>query len=162
MNPPEFQAAQADWQVPAGRAPRVYFARAIDGEDLATSRKLTAVVADELAQVGLAMVDPTLSEPPQARSELDRMPRYRAIVDHDLSILQLCDAVLMDMSLPNRNYIGCVCEMTYAYMWRIPCVVNLGLSNQDRPWLHYHATAVFESRESAITRLAELLNYSRD
>ena len=138
--------------------PRVYFARAIDGENEATRVTLASSVATELATRNLQLVDPVATEP-QNRGSADSeiLEAYRRIVDHDLSILRTCDAVLMDMSIPNRNYIGCVCELTYAYMWHIPCVVYVGQCNQNRPWLHYHATAIFRSREAAITHLANLL-----
>jgi hypothetical protein len=137
--------------------PRIYFARAIDGEDTVAAQVLASVVASELEQAGLLMVDPIVSGPTQLDTDVDVRLRYHSIVDHDLAVLRRCDAVLMDMSLPNRNYIGCVCEMTYAYLWNIPCVVYLGRSNPNRPWLHYHAVAVFEFRKDAIACLTRRL-----
>src|ERR1022692_1921458 len=169
--------------------PRIYFARAIDGEDTVAAQVLASVVASELEQAGLLMVDPIVSGPAQLDTDggeevrhpsiveqagllrvdpivsgpaqldtdVDVRLRYHSIVDHDLAVLRRCDAVLMDMSLPNRNYIGCVCEMTYAYLWNIPCVVYLGRSNPNRPWLHYHAVAVFEFRKDAIACLTRRL-----
>lgn len=138
--------------------PRVYFARAIDGENEEAKMTLVSTVAAELAARDLQLVDPVATEPDDRNSpDTEILQKYRSIVDHDLSILRTCDAVLMDMSIQNRNYIGCVCELTYAYLWGIPCIVYVGQGNQNRPWLHYHATAVFKSREAAITHLANLL-----
>ena len=143
---------------PIAPQPQIYFARAIDGENPAEIRFLAAQVGRELSQAGLAMVDPTSGTPLLGGQEVEYASSARAIVDHELSLLRRCDAVLMDMSIPNRNYIGCVCEMTYAHLWRIPCVVVYsGGSAQPRPWLLYHAAAIFETREAAIGHLAEVL-----
>lgn len=141
--------------------PRVYFARAIDGEDSVTRLALASDVASELAAAGLLMVDPTVDDPAGASAaEADAGKLYRAIVEHDLSVLRSCHAILMDMSVPGRSYIGCICEMTYAYLWRIPCVVYVGKTDSRRPWLHYHATGVFETRADAIDLLGRLLKAS--
>jgi nucleoside 2-deoxyribosyltransferase len=138
--------------------PLVYFARAIDGESEETRTTLASIVAAELAARNLQLVDPVATEPDVRDSQdIETIQKYRNIVDHDLSILRTCDAVLMDMSIPNRNYIGCVCELTYAYLWDIPCIVYVGQANSNRPWLHYHATAIFKSREAAVAHLARLL-----
>jgi hypothetical protein len=141
--------------------PRIYFARAIDGEDSATRLALASDVASELAAAGLSMVDPTVDDPTGVgETKTDERELYQAIVEHDLSVLQSCHAVLMDISVPGRSYIGCICEMTYAYLWRIPCVVYMGKTDKRRPWLQYHATAVFETRADAIDFLRRLLKVS--
>jgi hypothetical protein len=142
----------------AARTARVYFARAIDGQDSAATAELTAKVREELALAGLTMVDPLAGEPAMPAGPGSSMPdAYRALVDHDLSVLKTCDAVLMDMTMPGRNYIGCVCELTYAYLWQIPSVVYLGELDDRRPWLHYHATAVFRLRPDALAYLTRML-----
>lgn len=135
--------------------PRIYFARAIDGQEVGVISILTLMVSDELAAVGMRLVDPTVNEP-QPSESLDSftIDHYRAIVDHDLRVLKTCDAILIDMSIADRSYIGCICEMTYAYLWKIPCAVYIGLQDDRRPWLHYHA-AVFEQRKDAIAYLSK-------
>jgi hypothetical protein len=140
-----------------GDPPRVYFARAIDGENSSSARLLASAVARELEESGMLMIDPVASEPLFPSSNLDMLARHKAIVDHDLSVLRTCHAVLMDISIPGRSYIGCICEMIYAYSWHIPCVVYLGNVDGDRPWLRYHATAIFQSRPEAISHLRTLL-----
>jgi hypothetical protein len=141
--------------------PRVYFARAVDGLDVVQTTRLAEEVRQELESVGLSMIDPVASEPvfrdAQAggTAATDPSEFHRQIVEHDLAVLQGCDAVIMDMTIPSRNYIGCVCEMVYAHIWRMPCVVYMGLIDPNRPWLKYHATAVFEARSEAVVYLAE-------
>ena len=107
------------------------------------------------------MVDPTIGNPLLSDQQAQLTSSTHAIVEHELSLLRQCDAVLMDMSIPNRNYIGCVCEMTYAHLWRIPCVVYPGKSGPPRPWLVYHAAAIFDTREAAIEYIAMTLSSAR-
>jgi nucleoside 2-deoxyribosyltransferase len=143
-----------------GSFPRIYFARAIDGQGKKAGQALTYRVAKELADVGLLMVDPTVNEPTTTANgrSLKQAEKYQAIVEHDLSILRSCDAVLMDISEPGRSYIGCICELTYAYLWQIPCVVYLGGCDKNRPWLHYHASAIYAARDDAVMWLARRFN----
>lgn len=136
--------------------PRIFFARAIDGLDRSLSLSLATLVATELGDVGLLLVDAVATEP-DIDSSADEYSRAKSIVEHDLRTLRSCDAVLMDMTLPGRNYIGCSCELVYAHMWQKPCVVYMGRTDRNRPWLTYHATAVFETRGEAISYLTKLL-----
>jgi hypothetical protein len=136
------------------RFKRIYFARAIDGQEAGVVSGLTLQVNEELAAAGMTLVDPTIGEPqPGPGTDWYDIDHYRALVDHDLTIMKTCDAVLMDMSIANRSYIGCVCEMTYAYLWNIPCAVYIGAQDAGRPWLHYHSS-VFQQRRDAIAYLA--------
>jgi hypothetical protein len=136
--------------------PLIYFARAVDGIELDVTLSLAGIVARELDQFELQMIDPIAVENESGRSRRTTGGR-RHVVEFDLAILRKCDGVLMDMSIPSRNYIGCSCELTYAYIWRIPSVVYLGTADLDRPWLRYHARAVHRERSDAIRALAELL-----
>ncbi len=141
--------------------PRIYFARAVDGMSLDDTLTLAQVVAQELARFGLTLVDP-VAEQLGLRSALkdDIKSASRQLVDFDLSTLRTCNGMLMDMSIPNRNYIGCSCELTYAYLWKIPTVVYAADSYRARPWLNYHAQEVCACRDDAISALVELLIYS--
>jgi hypothetical protein len=138
-------------------APIVYFARAVDGLDRVDVLAAAQVVAAELQESGLQMTDPvevwTRTVPGIAATDDPTL-----LVQSDLGLLRRCDGVLMDMSIPDRNYIGCTCELTYAYLWRIPSVVWVGDTGLDqRPWLRYHATVVVHSRQEAIEAVAALL-----
>jgi hypothetical protein len=147
---------------------RVYFARAVDGLDGAHVARLAEEARQILEAVGLSMVDPVASEPAFPDAEVngavtpDPSQFYRQIVEHDLAMLRGCDAVLMDMTIPSRNYIGCICEMMYAYIWDIPCVVYLGRADPNRPWLRYHATAMFAARSEAVAYLARHFSAKAD
>jgi hypothetical protein len=139
------------------RRPRVYFARAVDGQDREALDDLVSLVRHELDETGLELVDPVATEPEFTGPAADSLGRHRAIVDHDLLVLRSCQAVLMDISIPGHSYIGCICEMLYAYSWHIPCVVYMGDIDSNRPWLRYHATEIVQSRAEAIGWLRDLL-----
>jgi hypothetical protein len=131
----------------------IYFARGVDDLDAAASDAVAAQVRAELAVHGLRMVDPVQRE----RLAGVRHGDYRAVVELDLSLLRRCDAVLMDMTIPQRNYIGCSAELVYSRLWRIPAVVYVGSTGYERrPWLQYHAAQIVRDRTEAVRWLAGL------
>ena len=138
--------------VPA-RTYRVYFARAVDElprtEVLARGRALAA----QLRKSGVTLVDPVAAwDARSARSG------PADLISSDLSLLGTCHAVLMDMTIPDRNYVGCVCELVYAHLWGIPSVVWVGTTGfERRPWLRHHAAAVVRTETEAVARLLALL-----
>jgi hypothetical protein len=63
------------------------------------------------------------------------------------------------MTVPQRNYVGCSCEIVYAHLERKPIVVYVGTTdNASRIWLQYHASGIFEQRADAIEYLLHLLH----
>ncbi|WP_433378487.1 hypothetical protein ACQPZX_11770 [Actinoplanes sp. CA-142083] len=137
--------------------PLVYFARAVDGLDRAGVLAAAQLVADHLQASGLRMTDP-VEVWTRAVRQNSATDDPAGLVQSDLGLLRRSDGVLMDMSIRDRNYIGCTCELTYAYLWRIPSVVWVGDTGlEQRPWLRYHATAVVNSRQEAVEALAALL-----
>jgi hypothetical protein len=138
-------------------APRVYFARAVDGLDRAALLAAAQLVATELDGFGLQMTDPVVAWMREV-GESSPSDDPTRLVQSDLGLLRQCDGVLMDMSIPDRTYIGCTCELTYAYLWHLPVVVWVGDTGLERrPWLRYHAARVVHSRPEAVEALAALL-----
>lgn len=136
---------------------RVYFARAMDGLDSQNIIELAQEVEKELLCFNLYLVDP-FQEVTVDRGEDGFEDNAERIVEADLALLRTVDAVLMDCSIPNRNYVGCICELVYAYLWDIPTVVYVGSSgNERRYWLHYHATGIYQTRQEAISALVSFL-----
>lgn len=137
--------------------PMVYFARAVDGlvreEILAEADALGA----ELEAAGLRLIDPVAAWW-SASGDRGTTPRVEDLVRSDLGLLRRSDGVLMDLSLPMRDYVGCICELTYAHMWQIPSVIWVGDTGLDqRVWLRYHATAIVPDKVAAISSLRRLL-----
>ena len=141
---------------------RVYFARAMDGMDAEHIACEAKEVARELAAHGMQMVDTFV----EVKSDEDLRTfdeKAREIVERDLALLKSADAVLMNCSIPGRSYVGCICELVYAYLWRIPVVVYVGSSDNDkRYWLQYHATHVCRSRNEAVDALISLFVAERE
>jgi hypothetical protein len=83
------------------------------------------------------------------------------LVEFELELLRRADGLLVDMTISERNYLGCACELTYARLWRIPAVVYVGnTSNGERPWLRYHSSLVVENVQEAVRGLVELVKGS--
>jgi hypothetical protein len=138
--------------------PQIYFARAMDGIDEAVSLAFGVTVARELAQYSLRIIDPLTEAKRRQLTQIQNENLNDLLVEFDLGLLRRSDGVLMDMSIPGRNYVGCVCELTYAFMWRIPVAVYVGdSSNGERHWLKYHATQIYRTRQDAIVSLAALV-----
>jgi hypothetical protein len=148
-------------RVPYGDGrPRVYYARAVDELQIEAVFSEIRDVQATFSRYGFELVDPVASEPGLSGESMTQRDRARVIVDHDLTLLRQCDAVLMEMTVPNRNYIGCISELVYSCIWQIPCVVHAAPVYRSRPWLIYHATAIFGSRKAAIRHLVQLLGGS--
>lgn len=130
---------------------RVYFARAVDGQDRGALLRDASALARDLRVRNIELVDPLALMSPAARTATD-------IVAHDLDVLRTCDAVMMDMTLGGWTYIGCVCELVYAKLWEIPVVVYVACEELlHRPWLTYHASAVVIGQAAAIVAVEQLI-----
>jgi ATP adenylyltransferase len=79
------------------------------------------------------------------------------IVEEDLAMLRNADILLVDYSKRGRNYVGCTCEIVYAYLLNKPIIAYTGRSgNHDRPWLLYHASFVCRSMRQVVDSLKHL------
>ena len=141
-----------------GTPPPIYFARGIDDLDRLYCAAVAKEVDADLAAHGLRMVDPVARERDLDLIGKDEATVARILVEFDLSLLRRCDGVLMDMTIPNRNYVGCTAELVYAHLWRIPVAVYVGCTgNERRHWLRYHASHVVDDRAQAVRWLATVL-----
>lgn len=142
-------------ETPASETQRIYYARAIDGESFENELRATRTVRLALGAIGLTLIDPVAIF--RARPGFD-LVSATPVVEADLDLLRGASAVLMNMTIPDRNYIGCVCELVYASLWNIPTVVIVGSTDYgERIWLRHHATAIVETLAEATTELQHLL-----
>jgi len=80
------------------------------------------------------------------------------IVEKGLALLNKCDFMIFDCSIENWNYIGCIFEMAYAHRMQKPIVVYTGTTtNNNRPWLRYHATRVVVTEEHLVDAVSNLI-----
>jgi nucleoside 2-deoxyribosyltransferase len=139
---------------------RIYFARAVEGIERSQIRQLAASARLDVNAVGLTLIDAHMEylawrDLYGTASESDE---YKQIVKFQLELLRSCDALLMDMTIPNRNYIGCCCELVYACQFNLPTAVYVGDTNYaSRTWLRYHAQVVVRERREAIAHLSNRL-----
>jgi nucleoside 2-deoxyribosyltransferase len=137
----------------------VYFARAIDGEDTRGARELADHVRAEILLSGMRMVDPIDHELRIVKSYGNDSDYTEHLVRLDLMLLRKCDGLLIDMTIPHHSYVGCVCELTYAYLWNIPTAVYVGDSgNEHHHWLRFHARVVCHERTDAINTLSRIIS----
>ncbi len=154
-------AESTAWDLCSPSNPSVYFARAVDGLDRGRVLSAGREVAVALAGLGVQMIDPVAAW--DRRLEDGVRPDLTTMIRSDLALLRKADGLLVDMSIPDRNYVGCVCELTYAYQWRIPAVVWVGDTGfEERAWLRYHATAIVGRRAEAVAALAAVLSLRGD
>jgi hypothetical protein len=68
-----------------------------------------------------------------------------------------CDVLLIDMTIPNRNYVGCVGELVYASLAGVPAVVVVGDTDYgDRLWLRAHSTLIVREWGEAVAAVESL------
>jgi hypothetical protein len=77
-----------------------------------------------------------------------------AIVENDLQLLRQADVLLVDVSIPNHTYIGCICEMVYAREWGIPVVSYIGRNHiGKRPFFIYHSNTIYKRWADALDHI---------
>lgn len=132
----------------------VFFATAMDGISRSRIEHLFRWVENELERIGLVLSNPLSEAPDFALQQRPQDAEERRIVQHDLEKLKLSDLCLVDMSLRGHVYIGCICEIVYAYQWRKPIVVCIGDNDlETRMWLKYHTSYICRDFDAAFAFL---------
>lgn len=147
------------WQRNGPLAPLVYVARAVDNRPSPDVRQAGEALRSTIRDAGFAAVDPVASTFPRTQVPMqeNRKTNDFGRVRSDLAWLRRSDALLIDMHLEDWSYVGCVCELVYAYLWEIPTIVVVGSSLiQERIWLRYHATKIVRDIDEAIVELHAL------
>jgi len=129
---------------------RIYFGHAMDDQhETAISARFDAVEA-LFRSSGMQIIH-TWDGRPSSGAATD-------VVRQDLLLMQTCDLVLLDMTLPGRNYVGCVGEMVYAHLAGLPAIVNVGQTdNGDRLWLQAHSTRIVASWPHALEAARQIV-----
>lgn len=124
---------------------RIYISRPIDDRDVSEIYDIVERAREEFRTPRFEVIDPTLI-PNGAQRE-----NPKSLVDTQLKLMKTCDTILIDMSLPNHTYIGCIAELVYAHRYKLYTVVYVG-SNRigHRPWLRYHTDHIDTTWEGAV------------
>jgi hypothetical protein len=129
---------------------RVFFATAMDGRNKSDVARRFSHIEQRLERIGLTLSNPFSQSPDVLSSDQDA----RSLIGYDLDILRASDYVLVDLSIPGHIYIGCVGELTYAYLAGIPTIVVVGETGlQHRLWIKYHATHISIGLQDALDYL---------
>lgn len=90
----------------------------------------------------------------------DAIKGEAAVVTRDLQILKKADALLVDVSDLNRQYVGCICEMVYARVFGIPVIAFLGPSNPlaRRAFFSFHCSEMTEVWEEALSAVDRVIS----
>lgn len=124
---------------------KVYFSRAIDLMDPQEVYDTYRAVASKFQAAGFELVNGAAVE------ELTPRREPREIVESALSLIRKSDFVVVDLSLRNHKYIGCICEIVYAHLAQKPVAAIVGTGgNNRRAWLRYHISHICASLEDAI------------
>jgi hypothetical protein len=126
---------------------RIYVARPVDDLDRSASDALVQRVRNDFPNPRFEVLDPMTIGDIKDRGDSS----YANVVDKQLTLLRSCDVILVNMSISNHTYIGCVAEMVYARIWKLSTVVYVGSNRIGyRPWLRYHADHIDEDWEGAV------------
>jgi hypothetical protein len=138
--------------------PLVYVARAVDWRPTPEFKQVGHDLAELLAAAGYYPVDPVETPFPGVDVTFKQgKPQGVNRVNSDLAWLRRSDALVVDMSITSWQYVGCICELVYAYKWDIPSVVITGASPiGERMWLKYHATRIVHDAVGAVDALRNL------
>jgi hypothetical protein len=126
---------------------RIYVARPVDDLDISGIQDFVERARRAFPGPRFEIIDPMIIGDIEHRGESS----YAAVVDKQLQLLKTCDVILVDMSMSNHTYIGCVAELVYAHIWELSTVVYIG-SNRifHRPWLRFHADHIDSDWEGVV------------
>ncbi len=132
----------------------VFFSSGIDGLSRDVIVKNYNSVEVALAKRGHIIVNPvSFYFSKNFITQIDNdLGEDKAVVQNDLKALRKADIMLMNVSDPCRQYIGCICEMVYANIYKIPVVAYIGKATQfcNRPFFSFHCARIVENLETAL------------
>lgn len=135
---------------------KVYFASPMEGIDFATVKSRYLHLEKQLKRNGHELANPISfyeEEIPTVQS-LPRSEKSKYIVSRDIERLKIADIILIDLSMGGHKYIGCICEMVYAYTLGKPVIAFVGDSKYEaHPWIVYHCQAFYNKLEDALSAL---------
>lgn len=131
---------------------KVYYCRAMDGVDKGLISNEYNLVHKLLNEKGYDLVNDFNN------SSLEMLPitaeNSEIVVKNNISDLKNSDIVIINISIPNHSYIGCIGEMIYAKQMGIKVITIVGESGNDKHfWTLYHSDIIVNSLQDAINIL---------
>lgn len=131
---------------------KVYYCRAMDGIEFDIISKEYEFVRKRLSEKGYCLINDF------NQSNYEKLPitveNSKRVVQSNLINLATSDVVIVNLSIPNHSYIGCVGEMIYAKQKGIRVITIVGESGNDKHfWTLYHSDNIVNNLEEAIELL---------
>ncbi len=107
---------------------RVFYAQPID---LVDKKKLQQKVRDfrrRVAGLDVEVVAPYLTQADSLGCGKISRQEAKTIVNQDLAVLDECDIIVIDLSVPGWQFVGVIFEMAYAFIKQKPIVAYTGRS----------------------------------
>ena len=128
---------------------KVYYCRAMDGIKHSLISNEYTLACKLLNAKGHQLIN-DFSE-----SSYERLPmtieNSKKVVDNNLTKLTESDIVIVNISIPNHSYIGCIGEMIYAKQMGLRVITIVGESGNDKHfWTLYHSDEIAYDLEEAI------------
>lgn len=80
------------------------------------------------------------------------------IVNKCITAIDSCNIFLLDCSIKNWIYIGCIFELAHAYSMRKPIITYIGENNEiDRPWLRHHSGVITTTKQDAHGAISQIV-----
>jgi hypothetical protein len=139
----------------------VFLSSALDGIEMEKIKRRYTCAERELCALGHKLVNTFVYyKRSWARAKGNGSIRdVKEIVDSDLVTLRDADVLVVDISLPRHNYVGCICEMVYAKVWGISVVAYPKRNTLvKRPFFKYHCTIICGTRSEAFNAIESIVS----
>jgi ATP adenylyltransferase len=145
--------------------PTIYFAHAIEGLSKDGVQRVInharTTIARDAAEVNVLSMHELLG-PALEGLETTDFDGNVFLVEAERSFLEACDIVLVDLSIPDWQYVGSLMEIVYASMADVPVIAIVGETNiGQRRWLNAHVDYCVRNIDEAATMVANVLSHAR-
>ncbi len=125
---------------------KAYLAQGIEGRSTLEISGSMTWMRDLIEEAGFSPIAPYLTD--DANGESSGL-EWRSVVSRDISLLRDADLIVVDLGDAAHEYIGCIAELVYARLLRIPSFVYIGQSGRgSRKWLTFHSDYVFNDLDA--------------
>lgn len=131
---------------------KIYYCRAMDGIDNNTISQEYTYVRVQINAKGHCLINDFNVDSYETLAITKE--HSKKVVHGNISDIAKSDIVIVNLSMPNHSYIGCVGEMIYAKQMGIRVIVIVGESGNDKHfWTLYHSDCITYSLDEAIALL---------
>lgn len=131
---------------------KIYYCRAMDGIDNNIISQEYTYVRAQINAKGHCLINDFNVDSYEILAITEE--NSKKVVHSNISDIAKSDIVIVNLSIPNHSYIGCVGEMIYAKQMGIRVIVIVGESGNDKHfWTLYHSDCITNSLDEAIALL---------